>query len=282
MLEPPTLHNGTTSIYALGLYVHRYRGAKVIHHPGGVIGGNSQMLVAPEHGLAIAMMVNSSLVDATTCGWKILDVLLDKHLGPPRTQLSCDEFAHLDGAHYHGSSGTLLGFGRVAGGRLGLSINGLPALPLLWDRGDSVGPGFDDLTLGPIRFSRRELENADGGPPDQLSVEQSGFTETLHYGDANQASPGSAKALLGRYASNDLAATATAELVGDVVMLTLRGNVGPARRFKVIPLSDHVFRLEDPDAPIPAYVLITDGQPEPRHFKLDHIRARHVAFDRME
>ena len=61
----------TTHGYGLGLYMDEHRGLRTIHHAGGVVGGASQMLKVPSHGLDLIIMSNGrptldlyNLVDA--------------------------------------------------------------------------------------------------------------------------------------------------------------------------------------------------------------------------
>lgn len=78
---PQTLANGTSTGYGLGLMCGRYRGFETLFHPGGVSGGNSQMLKVPAAGLDIVVLVNRHDVQAMTLAEKILDACLPD-LGP--------------------------------------------------------------------------------------------------------------------------------------------------------------------------------------------------------
>lgn len=82
MLKPAHFPHGGEDTYALGLVDERHRGTRLLHHAGGVIGANSQLLVAPEHKLGLAILVNRSDVSATELGWKVLDALLGEKLTP--------------------------------------------------------------------------------------------------------------------------------------------------------------------------------------------------------
>lgn len=88
MLEPPHFPSGGDGTYGLGLVDERYRGTRVIHHAGAVIGANSQMLAVPEHGLGVAILVNRADVSATELGWRVLDALLGGKLAPAATLAS--------------------------------------------------------------------------------------------------------------------------------------------------------------------------------------------------
>lgn len=82
MFKPAQFPQGEDGSYALGLVDELHRGTRVLHHAGAVLGANSQMLVAPEHKLGLAILVNRSDVSATELGWKVLDALLGEKLMP--------------------------------------------------------------------------------------------------------------------------------------------------------------------------------------------------------
>jgi D-aminopeptidase len=73
MKEPQILANGTSTGYGLGLFLDRYRGVATLHHGGGGLGANSQMLKVPEADLDIAVMVNRHDVSAAKLTNQIID-----------------------------------------------------------------------------------------------------------------------------------------------------------------------------------------------------------------
>lgn len=73
MKAPHTLANGTSTDYGLGLILGTYRGLKTIHHGGGWIGGNAQLLKVPEAGLDIVIIANRADAFAPVLANKILD-----------------------------------------------------------------------------------------------------------------------------------------------------------------------------------------------------------------
>jgi D-aminopeptidase len=76
MKQQQTLANGTCTGYGLGLMCGRYRGAETLSHPGGVMGGNAQMLKVPSAGLDIVVMLNRYDVFGVLLVEKILDTCL--------------------------------------------------------------------------------------------------------------------------------------------------------------------------------------------------------------
>ena len=63
----------TTHGYALGLFVQSYRGVRIVHHAGGVIGGASQMLKVVDHDLDIIIMTNRAGVDPSSLAKQVID-----------------------------------------------------------------------------------------------------------------------------------------------------------------------------------------------------------------
>jgi CubicO group peptidase (beta-lactamase class C family) len=78
MLCPQTLANGVGTGYGLGLRTGSYRGVATVSHPGGVLGGNSQMLKLPELGVDLVVMSNRHDVLAMEWGWRVVDAILSK------------------------------------------------------------------------------------------------------------------------------------------------------------------------------------------------------------
>jgi D-aminopeptidase len=76
MKSAQTLANGTSTGYGLGLFIGRYRGIGTLHHSGGGLGANSQMLKVPAAGLDIVVMVNRHDVKGLLLANKILDSCL--------------------------------------------------------------------------------------------------------------------------------------------------------------------------------------------------------------
>lgn len=73
---PQMLANGTSTNYALGLIRHEHRGIDTLWHSGGVLGGNAQMLKAPELGLDIVIITNRDDVSSVALANKVLDACL--------------------------------------------------------------------------------------------------------------------------------------------------------------------------------------------------------------
>jgi D-aminopeptidase len=71
-----TLKNGVSTGYGCGLITSQYRGVEVLSHPGGVMGGNAQMLKVPAAGLDVVILVNRQDVLGMTLANQVLDACL--------------------------------------------------------------------------------------------------------------------------------------------------------------------------------------------------------------
>ena len=94
LVEPPVFPDGETGNYALGLMRHDYRGLPILHHSGVVIGGSSQMLTFPEHGLDIVILANGGpAANPVKLAEQVADIVLDKTLeaGPPASKTADHE-----------------------------------------------------------------------------------------------------------------------------------------------------------------------------------------------
>lgn len=72
LTAPATLANGFVNAYGLGLIRETLYGVDITHHAGGMVGGNSQMLIAPAHDVQIAVMCNRSDVSAPDLAQQLL------------------------------------------------------------------------------------------------------------------------------------------------------------------------------------------------------------------
>jgi D-aminopeptidase len=76
MRTSQTLKGGTATGYGLGLMTGEYRGIRTIHHGGGGMGANSQMIKLLETGLDVVVMLNSDDASAIELAYRIIDVCM--------------------------------------------------------------------------------------------------------------------------------------------------------------------------------------------------------------
>ena len=283
MLAPTVLANGHRSPYALGLMRHDYRGVEVIHHAGGVAGGNSDMLTVPAYQLDIVMMTNGLPVGMRDLTPKIIDLLLPDQLGPEEPKAEIARFQHLAGARYRGRSGLMIGFG-AAGDWLGLSVMDNPPLQPLRVVGGELQLGFETGAHSHLCLHAADLApQADGQAPATLEIRDAGRAEQLiRLPSSPPLALEAGAALLGHWVSPDLAATAEIAAEGDGLVLRLSGEYSAQRVLPLTPLDDGVFGVGEPHLPMLRLVLSRDDESGPcaTRFFLNGLRTRHLAFVR--
>jgi len=206
MTTPGRLNNGSTVPYALGLMVHDYRGVRVVHHAGGVIGGTCQMLTVPDHALDIIIMTNGALVSGVELANRVIDAMLgDEVLAAREERAAIDRFRSVLGKRYYApASGFLAGFGD-AGGKLGVCLMNNPPVPLR-DEGETLRLGFEDIAMGPFTLRTADIADRTEAPP-TLEMTESGHVLRLEL--LPESAPAQALApLAGRYRAADLDADA--------------------------------------------------------------------------
>lgn len=283
MFEPATLANGHRTPYAMGLMRNDYRGAEVIHHAGGVAGGNSDMLTVPAHQLDIALMTNGLPVGMRDLTPKIVDLLLADQLGPEEPRAELARFQHLVGTRYRGRSGLAIGFG-AAGDRLGLSVMDNPPFEPLRVVGNELQLGFERGAHSHLSLREADLApQADGQAPATLEIRDAGRAEHLvRLPETPPPALAAGAALLGHWVSHDLAATAEIAAEGDALVLRLRGDFSAQRVLRLTPWADGVFAVGETTMPMLRLVLSRDddGGPRASRFCVDGLRTRRLAFVR--
>ncbi len=253
MLTTATLNSGQSTVYALGLFRHPYRGVETVYHHGAVYGGMCQMLTVPAHALDIIIITNGGPINHIEASRRIIDAMLPELLrGPATPKLARSaRFQHLFGTQYLSDTGLVFGFADV-GGQLGVSMNFSPPAPLLRDEGQALRIGFEDLAMGPFVLQVADLAaGSDGLAPAVLPFSESGQTLRLKRLPAKPpATARAGPALLGRYRSADLDAEATIAFEGEVLTLRMRGGYG-SRHIVLEAASAQVFRMNIQDEQMP-------------------------------
>jgi D-aminopeptidase len=188
--------DGDAGYYALGLIVSRYRGIGTLGHPGGVIGGSSEMICVPALGLDIVIMSNGAK-DAfpMRLAQEIMDILLSEKVGAPIPALAPAQYASILGDYASAETGMVYGLEAV-GDSLVLRVAKCPDAVAL----EVAGDGW--LQTGLSFLSRMRLRPTDNG--DGLIVEFAGRQERYTRLEDIAASPaGQAAAIEGRYYSEE-------------------------------------------------------------------------------
>ncbi len=86
MKQPQRLNSGHSTHYGLGLIRESYRGVEVLHHAGGVMGGNSQMIKVPAARLDISIGVNRADVSGIALALRVIDACVEDLPGAPEVK----------------------------------------------------------------------------------------------------------------------------------------------------------------------------------------------------
>ena len=292
MLAPTTLASGEVVPYGFGLIRHPYRGVEVIHHNGAVLGGGSQMITVPAHGLDITIMTNGCAANPAAVAFKLIDLLLADQL-PLSAQdavarVPAEAFPGLAGQHYHDpASGLLMRFGTVAG-LLGLSVHGGHVLPLRKGDANRVWLGVVDMATSALEVDLSGLDPAHA--PDLLEVRDGG--RLLRLRRVSELAPTAAAlapGVVGAFRSADLDAGGQIDFDGTTLSFTVQGRHGQLR-YRAQPVSDDVMLIVPTDPLLAALansnVLNLDRAAGPGSpvvgLRVESIRTRHLRFTRVD
>jgi D-aminopeptidase len=284
MLTPTVLNNGLVNPYALGLMRHDYRGLEVIHHPGGVTGGASQMLTVPSQALDIIVISNGAPCSPRELALRIVDTMLGEDLlGAVDVHAAAARFAPMLGRRYCGrDTGLLFGFAEASGGALGLCLmNGPPVA--LRDEGAQLRQAFEEMAIGPFVLPTAQLATEGSAPP-QLELIEAGRSERFDLLPETPPSLAEAGApLLGRYRSADLDAEARISFDGGQLQLQIRAAYG-GNRVGLRPFSAEVFGCQELDTPQgrSAVLRVERSAGRVTGLRLDTPRTRQLAFVRCD
>lgn len=291
MLAPTTLANGHATPYGLGLMRHAYRSLEVIHHPGAVIGGASQMLTVPSQALDIIVISNGGPCSPRELTLRIVDAMLGEPLlGAAALPAAAERFTPMLGRRYRGrDTGLVFGFAKAGGNgdALGLSLLEGPPV-MLRDDGAQLCKPFEDGAIGQFLLPTAQLAGAGEAPPQQLDLIAAGRRERCEL--LPETAPPLAEAgapLLGRYRAADLDAEARIAFDGEQrLLLQIRGAYG-GNRFELRALSAEVFGCQALDLPLAqggnAVLRVAPGAGPVSGvsgFRFDTPRTRQLAFER--
>jgi D-aminopeptidase len=187
--------NGDAGYYGLGLIVSKYRGIGTLGHPGGVIGGSSEMICVPALGLDIVIMSNGAK-DAfpMRLAQEIMDVLLSEKVSAAIPALAPAQHAASLGDYASAETGMVYGLEAV-GDSLVLRVAKCPDAVALEDAADGW------LQTGLSFSSGIRLRPTDHGQ--SLIVDFAGRQQRYTRLPDIAVTPGQAAAIAGRYYSEE-------------------------------------------------------------------------------
>jgi CubicO group peptidase (beta-lactamase class C family) len=265
MKAPQTLANGTSTNYGLGLITSRYRGVEILSHPGGVMGGNSQMLKVPSAALDIVIMVNRHDVLGMLLVNKVLDACLSG-LDPVREASNAPLAAGIFRSPKTGRVVQLFAMDR----QQMASING-DDMQFAADDDGVLRPapvwGFVEQTItltGGELHAPTSIRLSDFGNGDELFAEK-------------PADVSDAGAIAGRYLSASTCTDAKIFEADDGARLSTTGRFGSST-FRLECLAEGIWRAKSLGAMALGGILLFDG--DSRAFRYSNSRTCRLLFQR--
>ena len=110
MIAYPTLTNGDTTGYGLGIATEVYRGARLVGHSGGDAGYRTYLGRFPEHGLSITVLCNAGPANPVALTRSVADIYLAGKLAPAETPvkgvaLTSEQLARFAGVYVNPNTG---------------------------------------------------------------------------------------------------------------------------------------------------------------------------------
>lgn len=258
MIEPQKLNSGHSTNYGLGLMRESYRGVEVIHHAGGVMGGNSQMIKVPGAKLDISIGVNRADVNGTVLALKVIDACVEGLAAQP------------DSKEFEKRTGTFLSKrdGRVVALSVGndmqmMSVDGSTPVPVSPDAEGTLHlPDAAAFLQQRVRMAGDGLVFSDFGNEDVL-------IEIATDHDAKLADRA------GAYRSDALDATFTLVEDDDGARGLMQGRHGWTD-YALTPITADIWRIEQ--TPVSTVSGILTFAEDGKSLVLDFGRMRHVRF----
>ncbi|MBB3120998.1 serine hydrolase domain-containing protein [Pseudoduganella violacea] len=267
MMAPTTLANGYISPYGLGLIRDRWRGITVLHHAGGVVGGNCQMLAAPEHDIQVIVISNRSDLNSAEIAQKLLATLVEEELTAEQTPADPRLVESLGGDYYCADSGRYFAI-EARDGVLYLNSFGMP-LPLL-----GGADGILRVNLLSVIVLAVEAVSDSHGAVTAIKVMEQGSTHVCERVAAPLKAASSIAPFYGKWRCDELGADIVVE-AGEPDMLRIVGLYG-RNTFKLQGLRGDVCLLlsQDPHLPMHGTLRLRHNAAGKRELLLDTSRTR--------
>ncbi|TCZ54636.1 serine hydrolase [Roseicella aquatilis] len=271
LAERAPFANGRLNLYARGLEVTDYRGLRTENHGGLWPGYKTCFLRAPEAGLTVIAIANHGGIDVHHLGHLMLDAALEGRPGvhpipalPPRPALE-----GLAGRWLEPHSGATVEFEIATDGTPMATQHGLPFALAAAEDGRLVA------RRGIYPFA---LALPEGG---WLAIETDAGTVTRFR--RAEGTPALPAGLIGRYACAELDTTWTVAPAGDGLAVQVRGPVGSAGPWPLLPIEGDCLRVLTPATLFQGWVdakLLRDAAGRIAGIEVSGARARGLRFER--
>jgi len=269
--------DGWVGDYALGLMRPYYRGLPTLQHAGSVIGGTSQMLTFPDHGLDVVLLINGApAADKVKLAYQIADIVLDGQLGDATPTIRADAYTDLLGSWWSSETGMMYGlFERDEA--LHLTFANAPMATAL----ECTPDGRMIASAGTISEIELSLDEADSGSG--LTIRFGGGSAIYQKVSKDTADGATfANATVGRYFSVDGDCVATISRAGDALRIEFATPDGQVAA-NLIRMGDSVAVTEPADPMVAHWSVLTfDKQGgDMGGFRASTMRTRELAFKRI-
>ena len=272
LTKVPAYPDGTVGQYALGLMVQSYRGVRVVHHPGGVPGGSSQLLTVPDHGLEMVILANGAPgCNPMQLAEQVLDLVLKEHLGERKSTIPTALHNNVLGDWWSVDTGMLYQL-TDDNGRVSLSLCG-SAMSFPLEKDPSGKIVSTDMSLSEIEIGLDDAMKRTG-----LTIKFGG--QSVHYQrvskDADKAKAFVAAAV-GQYYSADANCMADITQQGERITLRCGDQYGQVES-ELICLEELVAQATYAGGGCTLSFSKQDGRMT--GFRLNSTRTRNLAFER--
>lgn len=266
LMAPTTLNNGFVNPYGFGLIAETWRGIRIFHHAGGVMGGNCQMLAAPEHGIQIIVITNRSDTSAPDLAEKALAALTEASLTPAASAADPALVDGMSGDYYCAASGRFFTVA-VMEGKAFLKSFGMP-LPLTQTEDGQLRVNL----LSVIAMEVSAVRDREG-QVSAIEVHEQGRTHRCERVDPQAKAAQTLAPFAGQWRSEELGADITIG-AAEPDAVHVSGLYG-STRFKLEPLLPDACLLTsvDPNVPMNGTLRLSGG-PGSRRIVLDTSRTR--------
>jgi CubicO group peptidase (beta-lactamase class C family) len=262
MRESRVLKNGTSTGYGLGLMTSSYRGIETVHHAGGVMGGNSQMMKVPAARMDISIAVNRADVMGALLAVQVIDACVVEGLEPVP---AANPEGNRTGTYVSKSGGRVVELS-VKDDVQFLAIDGGPPMPMTRD------------SSGELRLPAFTAHLLQSALPGDRSVRFKDFGDEIVFDEIRVEPEAKLGAAAGSYRSDSMAANAELSESNDGVRMRLSGRHG-VHDFNLEPINAKIWRaasLGPMTMPMAIVTIDDDG----KGLDITSGRGKHYRFKR--
>lgn len=259
MREPAVLHSGHCTGYGMGLMLGQWRGHRLIHHAGGVVGGSAYLVLLPDVGVDLVLMTNRAAIDLVQLARDVLAACVPTAGADPAQP----PLAPANGIFRAPESGMVIALATHESRRT-VHLMGAP-VPVRYSEDGAIALEAD---LGvAIRWPRGQTQ------PQSIEYVGLGGREIL---ERVEPATHLDQSLLGEYASREAQARAWVTESDEGLRIETSSRYG-TMTYKLQPLAHNLWSIAPLRAPVPFGGII---ESDAAGFRFSTRRARRLRFER--